>query len=75
MLKNDLFYPYVEAGGTGEALTTEDVIDRLAEIRREGDQRLVANRLQKLARLEAALEAFDPSVPMDQTGLDLRGVQ
>lgn len=74
MLKSDTFYAHRAAGGEGTKLTLKDLMIRLDELRRDGDRRLIANREKELAALDAALASFDPSLPITQTGLDLRGV-
>ncbi len=71
MLKSDAFYRHVANGHRPEALDTDDVVDRLLEMRRDGDRRLAENRANRLLILEARAGAFDPTLPVDQRELKL----
>jgi hypothetical protein len=63
MLKNDVFYAY---DGGPQPLPIDDAVHALAEIRRDGNRRLLANRESKLNALEERLLQFDSSVAIKQ---------
>ncbi len=63
MLKNDVFYAY---DGGPQPLSIDDAVHALAEIRRDGNRRLLANRESKLNSLEARLLQFDSGVDIKQ---------
>jgi hypothetical protein len=67
MLRSDRFYAHLEQGGTAQSLSLADAVERLVELRREGDKRLAANREKRRLALEAKAEAFDPTLPIDQS--------
>lgn len=71
MLRADAFATHLAAGagGTTTSLTLLQTVGRLAEMRRDGDRRLVATRMKKLARLEERVAAFDPTRGIDQSGI------
>lgn len=69
MLRAERFARHVEAGGSGDELTLEDIVERLVAMRRDGDERLFKTRARKLAQLEDRLEMFDADRPVDQFGL------
>lgn len=71
MLRSDAFYGYIAGGGIPRRLTLEQVVERLLEMRRDGDRRLLENRARRLETLEKGAQSFDASAPIDQTGLDL----
>jgi hypothetical protein len=67
MLRSDRFYAHLEQGGTARSVNLADAVKRLVEIRRDGDERLTANREKRRLALEAKAEAFDLTLPIDQT--------
>jgi hypothetical protein len=71
MLRAERFAAYRARGGTGDTLNLDQIVVRLVETRRDGDTRLTATRKRNLARLEPVVEAFDPSLPVDQRSLNL----
>jgi hypothetical protein len=71
MLKNDSFYANMESGADPFPLEIDEVLDRLMEMRRDGDRRLAENRANRLRLLEVTAEVFDPTQPVDQTDLKL----
>jgi hypothetical protein len=71
MLKSDAFYEHVAAGPGPAHLEVDEVVDRLLDMRRDGDRRLAENRAARLQILEAAAEEFDPTLPVNQAGLHL----
>jgi len=52
-------------------LSLADTVKRLVELRRDGDERLTANRERRRLALEEKAEAFDPALPIDQSHTDL----
>lgn len=73
MLKSDAFYRHVALGQSPAHLEIDEVVDRLLQLRRDGDRRLVENRASRLKLLEVTAESFDPTLPVDQTGLKVTG--
>ena len=73
MLKSDAFYRHVAMGPNPVHLEIDEVVDRLLQLRRDGDRRLAENRANRLALLEVTAENFDPALPVDQTDLKLTG--
>jgi hypothetical protein len=69
MLRADRFARHIAGGGTGDQLTLEQIVERLAAMRRDGDERLIATRAKKLAELERRVEGFDPTRPLDQRSM------
>jgi hypothetical protein len=67
MLRSDRFYAHLEHGGTARSLSLADALERLLALRRDGDKRLAANREKRRLALEAKAEAFDPTLPVDQS--------
>jgi len=67
MLRSDRFYAYLERGGVAESLNLANTVERLVALRRDGDKRLAANREKRRLALEAKAEAFDPTLPIDQS--------
>jgi hypothetical protein len=63
MLKNDVFYKY---DGGPQPLSIDQAVHALAEIRRDGNRRLLANREIKLNALEQRLAQFDSSAAIRQ---------
>ena len=66
MLRSDRFYAYLAEGGAAQLLDLADAVERLVELRRDGDERLTANREKRRLALEAKAETFDPTLPIDQ---------
>ncbi len=71
MLRSDAFYRRVAEGRRPETLDVDEVVDRLLQMRRDGDKRLAENRANRLLILEVRAEAFDPSLPVSQGELKL----
>lgn len=71
MLKNDVFYKY---DGGPRRLSIDQTVHALAEIRRDGNRRLLANRERKLNALEQRLAQFDSSAAIKQESALLRPV-
>jgi hypothetical protein len=67
MLRSDRFYAHLEQGGAARPLSPVDNVERLLALRRDGDRRLAANREKRRLALEAKAEAFDPTLPIDQS--------
>jgi hypothetical protein len=67
MLRSDRFYAYLEQGGTAQALSLAETAERLLALRRDGDKRLTLNRDKRRIALEAKAEAFDSTLPIDQS--------
>jgi hypothetical protein len=66
MLRSDRFYAYLAGGGAAQLLDLADAVERLVALRRNGDERLTANREKRRLALEAKAETFDPTLPIDQ---------
>jgi hypothetical protein len=71
MLQADRFARHIDGGGTGTQLSLSDVVSQLVEMRRAGDQSMIASRNRKRAILEERAARFDPTVPIDQSKLNL----
>jgi len=67
MLRSDRFYAHLEKGGAAQPLSLANTVERLVALRRDGDKRLTANREKRRLALEAKAEAFDPTLPIDQS--------
>jgi hypothetical protein len=67
MLRSDRFYAHLEKGGATQPLNLFDAVERLIELRRDGDERLTVNREKRRLALEAKAETFDPTLPVDQS--------
>jgi hypothetical protein len=72
MLKSDAFYRHVAAGHRPDPLEIDEVVERLLEMRRDGDRRLAQNRAARFEQLETRAEAFDPLLPVNQSELRVR---
>lgn len=71
MLRSDAFYKHLADGDDPTELDSDEGVGRLLEMRRDGDKRLTENRANRLRQLEASAEAFEPTLPVDQTELKL----
>lgn len=71
MLRSDAFYAYLQGGGGPMIYSLEEVAKRLLEIRRDGDERLIANRARRLRELERLADSFYADSPVDQATLQL----
>jgi hypothetical protein len=69
MLRADAFAAHIDSGGQPTPLSLVETVERLVEIRREGDRRLIQTRERKLATLERKLASFDATKPIDQSGM------
>lgn len=72
MLRSDLFYAYVKDGGLPRTLEPEEIVDRMIEMRRDGNRRLRENRMRSLTRLENRAVSFDPTLPIVQSSMNLQ---
>ncbi len=71
MLQADRFMGRERSDVLIDAPSVEVSVDRLLAMRRDGNEKLVRIRATKLAALEKKAEAFDPTVQIDQTELNL----
>jgi hypothetical protein len=72
MLRSDLFYAYVKNGGLPRVLAPEEILERMIEMRRDGNRRLRENRMKSLTRLENRAASFDPTLRIAQDSMNLR---
>ena len=70
MLKEGSFYEAMEQGNEPPKLNLEQKIQRLVDLREDGDRRLLANRKITLEKMRKNVEKFskNPSKPIDQSG-------
>jgi hypothetical protein len=67
MLRSDAFYEhFADHGAKPNQLTPGETVQRLVDMRRDGNERLIANRRKSQTLLEERVATFDPTSAVDQ---------
>jgi hypothetical protein len=67
MLRSDGFYAYLNNGGQPAYLGLQETVDKLLDLRRDGNRRLTINRETRLRQLEVTAWNFDASRSVEQS--------